>query len=81
MCRHKSPWMSYPSSPHVHSLCLVHVQTQVALCERAVMMENLSIITRCESEYTFMCIYDAARGGGLGSRPIFKKFHETYAPS
>jgi len=21
------------------------------------------------------------RGGGLGSRPIFKKFHETYAPS
>ena len=22
-----------------------------------------------------------ARGGGLGSRPIFKKFHETYAPS
>ena len=23
----------------------------------------------------------ARRGGGLGSRPIFKKFHETYAPS
>ena len=23
----------------------------------------------------------AWRGGGLGSRPIFKKFHETYAPS
>jgi len=23
----------------------------------------------------------ATRGGGLGSRPIFKKFHETYAPS
>ena len=22
-----------------------------------------------------------SRGGGLGSRPIFKKFHETYAPS
>jgi len=22
-----------------------------------------------------------ARGGGLGSRPILKKFHETYAPS
>ena len=21
------------------------------------------------------------RGGGLGSRPIFKKFNETYAPS
>jgi len=25
--------------------------------------------------------YIEARGGGLGSRPIFKKFHETYAPS
>ena len=23
----------------------------------------------------------STRGGGLGSRPIFKKFHETYAPS
>jgi len=23
----------------------------------------------------------AMRGGGLGSRPVFKKFHETYAPS
>jgi len=23
----------------------------------------------------------SSRGGGLGSRPIFKKFHETYAPS
>jgi len=22
-----------------------------------------------------------SRGGGLGSRPIFKKFYETYAPS
>ena len=27
----------------------------------------------CESVYV--------RGGGLGSRPIFKKFHESYAPS
>ena len=26
-----------------------------------------------------LCV--GARGGGLGSRPIFKKFHETYAPS
>jgi len=24
---------------------------------------------------------ESERGGGLGSRPIFKKFHETYAPS
>jgi len=34
----------------------------------------------------YMCVLDrqnvvCARGGGLGSRPIFKKFHETYAPS
>jgi len=36
--------------------------------------------------YTYKCICNigilaCTRGGGLGSRPIFKKFHETYAPS
>ena len=36
--------------------------------------------------YTFMYTYDKfcmdwMRGGGLGSRPIFKKFNEPYAPS
>ena len=33
--------------------------------------------TRFENLYNI----DHMRGGGLGSRPIFKKFHETYAPS
>ena len=28
-----------------------------------------------------ICTCIVQRGGGLGSRPIFKKFHETYAPS
>ena len=40
-------------------------------------------------KYIYKCIYIylvdledvLSRGGGLGSRPIFKKFHETYAPS
>ena len=31
--------------------------------------------------HTFFCPPYYTRGGGLGSRPIFKKFHETYAPS
>ena len=33
--------------------------------------------------YMYACLYASImmRGGGLGSRPIFKKFHETYAPS
>jgi len=30
---------------------------------------------------TDVCSTIASRGGGLGSSTIFKKFHETYAPS
>jgi len=29
----------------------------------------------------YFCTTVKWRGGGLGSRPILKKFHETYAPS
>jgi len=35
----------------------------------------------CVTWQTHRLIYPMPRGGGLGSRPIFKKFHETYAPS
>ena len=38
----------------------------------------------CQHVYiTLVLIYQqqATRGGGLGSRPIFKKFNEPYAPS
>jgi len=33
------------------------------------------------SHMQFLAHTCVERGGGLGSRPIFKKFHETYAPS
>ena len=33
------------------------------------------------SVYLLPALLLSTRGGGLGSRPIFKKFHETYAPS
>jgi len=42
-------------------------------------------ISLCKSiprPHVYVCdTYTTGRGGGLGSRPIFKKFHETYAPS
>ena len=34
----------------------------------------------CNMETSILCI-DVWRGGGQGSRPIFKKFNEPYAPS
>ena len=41
---------------------------------------NTALLAR-EEERNIARAWLAVRGGGLGSRPIFKKFHETYAPS
>ena len=43
---------------------------------------NASVLNNVLQPPAFAVSFDALmRGGGLGSRPIFKKFHETYAPS
>jgi len=49
------------------------------------MVETTSCVTSQILPVLCLCIHldlrGISRGGGLGSRPIFKKFHETYAPS
>ena len=54
------------------NLCCLYVVSVVCM---------LSLLFVC----CLCCLYVVSvvcmRGGGLGSRPIFKKFHETYAPS
>ena len=54
---------------YMHAIC-IYIYTHIA---------HVCIYTSSTAT-TKLCAL-VARGGGLGSRPIFKKFHETYAPS
>ena len=57
----------------------IHIQ-QVGLIKETYTLDLLTLPStrRLQGGLTFS---RQTRGGGLGSRPIFKKFHETYAPS
>jgi len=69
---------------HKVRCCIVYciICTHSLFCWRDHMMHHM-----CASRwYLCICIsspldYILSRGGGLGSRPIFKKFNEPYAPS
>jgi len=73
--RHMSLQNMYVSAER--DLCLVCIHTK-----RQVSWKCMYPPVTYETQVSF-CGYIGVnrRGGGLGSRPIFKKFHETYAPS
>ena len=50
------------------------------ICKHAYINIDIHVYIYCTTKFRSKC-QPAMRGGGLGSRPIFKKFHETYAPS
>jgi len=60
--------------------CMIDACVYMCMCTRVVCMSLplFWILTSVFGRHLFMY---ARRGGGLGSSTIFKKFHETYAPS
>ena len=72
------------------------IKVQVSFAKEPYKRDDLTVATPPHMRYhKVMCVRThspdscsnhktsriVTRGGGLGSRPIFKKFHETYAPS
>ena len=69
------------------ALC-THTTFQIVHVSEAVQLQVLFLYTKFTRHIRwvlYMCTkhfrWCMWRGGGLGSRPIFKKFHENYAPS
>jgi len=68
-------WHGYQFWYHTH----IHAHTQKQACVCTHIHTCMAIIEYHELITTNT--KDMMRGGGLGSRPIFKKFNEPYAPS